>query len=361
MAMDRGIARAVALALLSAAVAAPASAQDGSTRTRRVTTPPAQGAASPRQPADEPLESLDGPIELSTDLVNVVFSVTDAKNKFVGDIKETELVVKEAGEAQRVFSFRRETNLPLSVALLIDVSASQEFTFEDEKRYAAEFLQKVLRPKQDSAAILRFSDGVELVQGMTSRLERVHEAFNRMQWDGRFAEGPRAGATAVYDSVYEAASDMFPPDTGRDDPANVVRRAIILLTDGDDTASERKLQEAVDEALRQGVIVYTIGVGDRYRSVSVKKKELEALSTQTGGRAYFPTSAGELGDAFSQIEQELRSQYVLAYEPSRLVRDGSFRAISISVPGRPEVRVVHRKGYFAPKPDGAQPTTGARK
>jgi len=257
MAINGGMLRALLITAIAASLAAPGAAQDGSTRTRRVTGAP--GAQAPT--GEEPLESTDGPIELSTDLVNVLFSVTDGKNKFVGDIREDELVIKESGEQQEVFSFRRERNLPLQVAVLVDVSASQKFTFEDERRYAAEFLQKVLRPKQDAAAVLRFGDDLDIVLGMTARLERVQEQFNRLAWEDRPSTGPRAGATALYDAVYMTANEVFPPDEQVADPANVVRRAIVLLTDGDDTSSERGLKDAIEEALRGGVIVYSIGVG----------------------------------------------------------------------------------------------------
>jgi Ca-activated chloride channel family protein len=296
----------------------------------------------------------DEPIELSTDLVNVLFSVTDRTNRFVGDLKQEDIVVTEAGEQQRVFSFRRETNLPLEVALMIDVSSSQEFTFADEKRAAATFLQRVLRPRQDAAAIVTFREDVEYVIGFTGRLERVNDAFNRLNWESRVSGGSRYGATALYDAVSITATELFSKEQATD-PGSVVRRAIVLVTDGEDTASERTMKQAIEDALRAGVIVYAIGIGDRYRSTSVKRGVLEVLASQTGGRAYFPTSYSDLTAAFKQVEDELRSQYLLAYEPSQIVRDGSFREITITVPGRSDVKVFHRKGYFAPKGEPAAP------
>jgi Ca-activated chloride channel family protein len=339
-------------AVLVGASLAPAGAQNGGSRSRRV-------GPSGVTAAGEPVFN-DDPIELSTDLVNVLFSVTDRTNRFVGDLKQEDIVVTEGGEAQQVFSFRRETNLPLEVALLIDVSSSQEFTFADEKRAAATFLQKVLRPKQDSAAIVKFREDVEYVVGFTERLERVSDGFNRLNWESRASGGSRYGATALYDAVSITASELFPKDQVGTDPGTVVRRAIILISDGEDTASERTMKRAIEDALRSGVIVYAVGIGDRYRSTSVKRDVLEVIANQTGGRAYFPASYADLTTAFRQIEDELRSQYLLAYEPSRIARDGSFREITITVPGRSDLRVFHRKGYFAQQAAAGAPAAPPR-
>lgn len=343
---------AAALAALTLAGGLPAVAQDGTTRTRRVEpapqplppTPPSRTA-----PQDEVIVD-DQPIQLSTDVVNVLFSVTDHQNRFVPDITEKDVVVTEAGVPQQVFSFSREANLPLSVAILVDVSSSQEYTFPDEKRAAQSFLSSVLRPRKDSAAIVTFREDVYYVQGLTNRLERVNEAFNRLSWDYRVTGGSRYGATALYDAVGITASELFGKSEEPITPESTTRRAIVLLTDGDDNASDRKLQDAIDEALRNDVIVYTIGIGDRYRSTSVKRDVLDVLARQTGGRAYFPESYDDLKTAFKQIDEELRSQYLVSYEPSNIARDGAFREILITIPGRQNIKIFHRKGYYAPRP-----------
>jgi Ca-activated chloride channel family protein len=304
----------------------------------------------------------DEPIELSTDVVNVLFSASDAKNRFVGDVKEGEVVITENGQPQQVFAFRREDSLPLEVVLLVDVSSSQEFTFDDEKRAASAFLQRVLRPKKDSAAVMKFGDDLYHVQGMTDRLVHISEAFNRMTWESRpTVGGPRHGSTALYDAIATTIDEVFPKDKAVTDPANVTRRAIVVLTDGADTSSERSLKQAIDEAIRAGVIVYAVGIGDRYRSTAVQRATLDVLANQTGGRAYVPESYEDLAAAFKQVEDELRSQYLIAYEPSRVNRDGSFREITITLPSRPDVKIFHRKGYFAPKPtDAPPPKAGAQ-
>ena len=323
----------------------PSSAQDGPVRNRRTVPPPA--GAPTQSGSDVPIDN--DPIQLSTDVVNVLFSVTDPQNRFIDDIDQPDVVITENGQPQEVFSFKKETNLPLVCAIVIDVSSSQEFTFSDEKRAALAFLQSVLKTRKDTAALVRFREDVEFVQGLTNRLDRVNDAFNRLNWESKISAGSRYGATAMFDAVGITATELFPPVSAPDTPEAVTRRAIILLTDGDDNASDRTLQDAIDDAQRTDVIVYALGIGDRYRSAAVKRDVLESLATQTGGRAYFPESFDDLRIAFGQINQEMRSQYLLAYEPSNATRDGSFRSIDIQIPGRKDIRIFHRRGYFAPR------------
>lgn len=337
-------------------------AQDGETRSRRATAPP-PGATAPRGATTDrklPMQDND-PIQLSTDVVNVFFSVTDMKNRFVGDISEQDIVLMEGGQRQEIFSFAKQTNLPLEVAIVIDMSSSQEFTFPDEKRAAQAFLQSVVKPRTDTAAIVAFGEDVQWVQGMTNRLERVNDSFNRLSWQSRVASGSRNGATALYDAVGVTATELFPkrPNQGPNEIAK--RRALVVLTDGDDTASDRNLAQAIDDALRSEVIVYVIGIGDRYRSTAVRKDVLVSLADQTGGHAYFPTGYDDLRAAFRQIDEEMRSQYLIAYEPTNTQRDGSFRAIEVDVPGRQDVKVFHRKGYFAPRAADATAPAPAHK
>lgn len=330
-------------------------AQDGPVRNRRTSPPP---AGTPAQSGgDIPVDN--DPIQLSTDVVNVLFSVTDPQNRFIGDIEQPDITVSEDGHQQQVFSFKKETNLPLVCAIVIDVSSSQEFTFSDEKRAALAFLQSVLKTRKDTAALVRFREDVDFVQGLTNRLDRVNEAFNRLNWESKISSGSRYGATAMFDAIGITATELFPPISAPDSPEAVTRRAIILLTDGDDNASDRTLQDAIDDAHRSDVIVYALGIGDRYRSAAVKRDVLESLASQTGGHAYFPESFDDLRAAFGQINQEMRSQYLLAYEPTNSTRDGSFRSIEIELPGRKDVRVFHRRGYFAPRGASGARASGA--
>jgi VWFA-related protein len=259
--------------------------------------------------------------------------------------------VLEDGQVQQVFAFKRESTLPINIAILMDLSGSQEYTFPKEKAAAGEFLRSVIRPNKDSAAILTFQDDVDLVQGLTSRHQTLQRAFDDIQYSRRYNQASsRRQATALYDAVYITADEVLSHDEVRsrtmDD--NVTRRAMILLTDGVDNASSRKLEDAIDRAWRAGVVIYAIGIGDRFRFEGIREDVLRKLSEDTGGRAYFPQGADDLLEDFRQIENELRSQYLVAYSPTNASRDGSFRRIEVRVAGRSDVRFVHRRGYYAP-------------
>ena len=306
--------------------------------------PPAQ------QPKDDDIPSSDEAVRLGTDLVNLTFSAVDRNNRVISNINQEEVTVLEDGRPQTLFTFKRETTLPINIAILMDLSGSQEYTFPQEKSAAGEFLRSILRAGKDSAAILTFQDDVDLVQGLTSRVETLNRAFDEIQYARRFgAASTRRQATALYDAVYITADEVLSRDAGRSAAADdqITRRAVILLTDGVDNASSRKLDEAIDRAWRAGVVIYAIGIGDRFRFEGVREDILRRLSEETGGRAYFPHGPDELLDDFRQVESELRSQYLIAYSPSNSARDGRFRRIEVRLAGRPDVRVIHRRGYYA--------------
>jgi Ca-activated chloride channel family protein len=291
----------------------------------------------------------DETLRLNTELVNLLFSAVDRNNRVVSDIRQEEVTVLEDGQPQQIFTFKREATLPINIAILMDLSGSQEYTFPQEKLAAGEFLRSIIRPNKDSAAILTFQDDVDLVQGLTSRIETLSRAFEEIQYSRRFGpSSSRRQATALYDAIYITADEVLARDTTRSlsDDA-VTRRAMILLTDGVDNASSRKLEEVVDRAWRAGVVIYAIGIGDRFRFEGVREDVLRRLSEETGGRAYFPHGPDDLLDDFRQIEQELRSQYIVAYAPTNTTRDGRFRRIEVKIAGRPEARVIHRRGYYA--------------
>lgn len=326
--------------------------------------PPSRGSQS-GQPAkpdpkeqdknkDEEVVSGDEAVRLGTDLVNVLFTAVDRNNRVISDIRQDEIVILEDGRPQQVFTFKRETTLPINIAILMDLSGSQEYTFPQEKIAAGEFLRSILRPGRDSAAILTFQDDVELVQGLSSRMESLNRAFDEIQYSRRLgAVSTRHQATALYDAIYITADEVLARDEIRRGSADeqVTRRAIILLTDGVDNASSRKLEEAIDRAWRAGVIIYSIGIGDRFRFEGVREDVLRRLGEETGGRAYFPRGADDLLQDFRQIEVEMRSQYLVAYSPSNSMHDGRFRRVEVRVNARPEARIIHRRGYYAATED----------
>jgi Ca-activated chloride channel family protein len=306
-----------------------------------------------KQDDSEPGES-NQTVHLGTELVNVLFSAVDSSNGIVSDLRQNEIQVLEDGQPQEIFTFRREVNLPLNIAILIDLSGSQEYTFPEEKMAAGYFLHSVIRSGKDSAALLTFMDDVDLVQGLTSRLENINRALDEVEYARRV--GPvtsRNQATALYDAVYITVDEVLGREEIRksaDD--SMTRRAIILLTDGVDNASNRKLTEAIDRAWKSGVMIYSIGIGDRFRFEGVREDVLRKMSEETGGRAYFPRGSEELTKDFQQIEGNLRSQYLVAYAPTNPIHDGSFHRIDVRIANRSGVRVIHRRGYYAPLEDG---------
>ena len=314
---------------------------------------PSQQAPAPQQkpnPDADEIPSSEDAVRLGTDLVNLLFTAVDGNNRSISDIRQEEITVLEDGRPQQLFTFKRETTLPINIAILMDLSGSQEYTFPQEKLAAGEFLRSIIRPGKDSASILTFQDDVELVQGLTSRLETLQRAFDEIQYARRFGPATtRRQATALYDAVFIAADEVLGRQLDRrsatDDPTT--RRAIILLTDGVDNASVRKLDETIDRAWRSGVIIYSVGIGDRFRFEGIREDVLRRMSEETGGRAYFPRGPDDLLENFRQIENELRSQYLVAYQPSDPKRDGRFRRIDVRVGGRPDARIIHRRGYYA--------------
>ena len=315
----------------------------------KTTTPQ---STKPQQPTKEDdIPTSDDTVKIGADLVNLFFSAVDKNNRVVSDLREGDITIFEDGQQQQVFTFKREASLPISIAILLDLSGSQEYTFPREKQAAGEFLRSVLRQGKDSAAILTFQDDVDLVQGLTSRLDTLQRSFEEIQYARRFGAGSsRRQATALYDAVYVTADEILSHDDMRNRRADdaITRRAIILMTDGVDNASTRKLDDAIDRAQRAGVIIYTIGIGDRFRFEGVREDVLRRMAEETGGRFYFPHGADDLLEDFKQIESELRSQYLVAYAPSNTNRDGSYRRIEVRLANRTDVHLVHRRGYYAP-------------
>lgn len=321
--------------------------------------PAARTDSQSRQPAkpdakqqskDDDVASSDDAVRLGAELVNVMFSAVDRNNRVISDIRQEEVTVLEDGRPQQIFTFKRETTLPINIAILMDLSGSQEYTFPQERTAASEFLRSIIRAGKDSASILTFQDDVELVQGLTSRVDTLNRAFDEIQYSRRFGpSSSRRQATALYDAIYVTADEVLARDSNRNALSDdaVTRRAIILLTDGVDNASSRKLEEAIDRAWRSGVVIYAIGIGDRFRFEGVREDVLRRVSEETGGRAYFPHGPDDLLEDFRQIENEMRSQYLVAYAPTNMTRDGRFRRIEVRVNSRADARIIHRRGYYA--------------
>ena len=341
------------------------SAQDvqEKTRTRKVSENASPSPTPPKE--DAPLES-DDVVRVETNLTNIFFTAADRTKRFISDLKKENIRVLEDGQPQEIFTFQQSIDLPLSIAIMLDTSISEQRTLPDEKAAAQSFLQAVVRPQRDEAAILSFTGDVTLEQSFTGNIDRLRRAIDQVEFvppsgyvggnvvvqSGGAQPTPPisdvnrdlAGSTAIWDAVWVCSNDLMK------DSAENTRRAIILLTDGVDTSSKLKIHEAIERAQKSDVFIYAIGIGDSYHG-GVEMGSLRKIAEQTGGRAYFPHSEKELRDAFAQIQRDLREQYLLAYSPSNKARDGSYRKIQIEVID-PELRkqnlkLSYRPGYFA--------------
>jgi Ca-activated chloride channel homolog len=327
--------------------------------------PTADKAAS-ASPTPPPVED-DEIIKIDAEVVNVLFTAQDNNRRLLTNLRQEDIRILENDQPQEITTFSRQVDLPLSLAILIDTSASQERTLPEEKAAAISFLETVIRPAKDEVCVISFTGEATLEQGMTNNLARLRRAIDGVRFvppSGYIGGGVLAGgtppisgdnqmsqgSTAIWDAIWVTSDEILGPAPER------TRRAIILLSDGVNTYGKKKLDDAVQAALRSEAIIYSIGIGDNFYS-GVDKGTLRKVSERTGGRAYFPRDERELREAFRQIQDEMRSQYLLAYEPSNQLRDGSYRRIEIQLTNpqlqKEKVKVTHRQGYFA--------KTGAKK
>ncbi len=329
--------------LLLSFLAGTAMAQSGS-------NPPAGSAPQTQQPSQPSVPPANAPsdaqsgetvdqsfptIRTGTNEVNVVFTVTDKHGRRITDLKQNDFQVLDDNKPpQEVRSFHAETNLPLQVGLLIDASNSVRDRFKFEQESAIEFLNQTIHPRYDQAFVVGFDVTPEVTQDFTDNTEKLAHGVHDLR---------PGGGTALYDAVYFACRDKL-MKTGKGIP---VRRAIILLSDGDDNQSHVTREEAIEMAQRAEAIIYTIstnvsgtkGAGD---------KVLERIADATGGRAFFPFQIRDVANAFAEIQDELRSQYAISYRPADLKHDGHYRTIEIVANDRKNLRVRSRRGWYAP-------------
>ena len=317
-------------------------------------------APVPSPTSTPPIIDDDEVIKIDTEVVNVLFTAQDRNRRLLTDLRQEDVQILENGQVQEISSFSRKVDLPLSLAILIDVSVSQQRTLPEEKAAAISFLETVIRASKDEVAVISFTGEATLEQDMTNNLSRLRRAIERVKFippSGYIGGGVVTGtpplsrdnqmiqgSTAIYDAVWVTSDEILGPAPER------TRRAIILLSDGDNTSGKKKLDEAVQSALRAEAAIYAIGIGDNFYS-GVVKGTLEKLSDRTGGRAYFPKDERDLREAFRQIQEEMRSQYLIAYEPSDQKLDGVYRKIEIRLLNpvllRDKIKLTHRQGYFA--------------
>jgi VWFA-related protein len=311
---------------------------------------PAQQPSTPPPPAapptQQPLPSADQPpadqspdagaptIRTTVNEVNLIFTVTDKHGHYIPNLQQSDFALLDDQKAPaRVTSFRQQINLPLRVGIVIDASTSIRTRFEFEQQSAAEFLLEVVKARSDRAFVMGFDVTPTVTADWSNNLDALQSGITRLR---------PGGGTALFDAVYTACKSKL-LDVPRQEP---VRRAMVLISDGDDNQSRVRPDEAIKMCERAETIIYAIstnwtpsrGKGDQV---------LDEMSTATGGRVFFPPSVEEMSNSFHEIEAELRSQYALTYTPADFKANGAFRPIYLFCNDR-RYQVRARKGYFAP-------------
>lgn len=330
---------------------APSSAQSSSQQ-----APPASSQEVPQQSGQT--------FKREVNLVDVLFTVLNRRNKLVPDLEQGDFKVFDEGKPQEIRYFSKQSDLPLRIGMLLDTSNSIRDRIKFEQDASVSFLFSVLRRNKDEAFVMTFDDEPQILQSFTSDTGALRDQIM----------GTRAGGgTAIYDAIYEACSKQLnhPPRPAGDQP-DVVRRVMILISDGEDNLSIHTRSEAIELAQRTSVVIYTISTStqwvaleetnpektsDRKYHLTDGDKILQDLAEETGGRAFFPYHVDDLDQSFQDIGDELRNQYSIAYQPLNYVLDGRYHKIRVEVPDHKGYRVNARRGYFA-RPNGGDNAAG---
>jgi Ca-activated chloride channel homolog len=284
--------------------------------------------------ADQPTDSILT-IKKRVDEVNVLFIATDKRGKFVRNLNQNDFAILDDHKPpQSIVNFRRETDLPIEMGLLIDTSGSVHSRFEFEQQAAISFLQHTLRANFDRAFVMGFATHGRVSQDFTDNVVLLETGVRNLQ---------NGGGTALYEAIYRACRDKLVKDTD----GKPQRRAIIVLSDGEDNQSDVTKAQAIEMAQRAEVIIYAISTDDS-GLILRGDKSLQQLADATGGKAFFPYKIKDVTRAFSSIEDELRSQYVVSYHPADFDADGRYRAIEITSLKK-DLQVRARRGYYAPR------------
>jgi|SRR5580704_10354189 Ca-activated chloride channel family protein len=340
-------------------------AQQSSTDTKPQSTPP----AAPPTTSQEPAQNSDQTIRVPVNLVDVLFTVLNRRNKLVPDLEKGDFKVFDDKSPQEIRYFSKQTDLPLRIGMLLDTSNSIRDRIKFEQDASVSFLFSVLRRNKDEAFVMTFDDEPQVIQPFTGNTGALRDQIMKTR---------AGGGTAIYDAVYEACvKELSHPPRPPGDQPDIVRRVMILISDGEDNLSTHTRTEAIEMAQRTSVVIYTIStstqwvsleetdrnkVGDRKYHLTDGDQILQGLAEETGGRSFFPYHVDDLDQSFQDIGDELRSQYSIAYLPTNYVMDGRYHKIRIEVPEHKGFQVRARRGYFAratanipitPKPGGA--------
>ncbi len=299
-------------------------------------TPAPPATAQPAAPSGPTTDVNTPTIKLGVNEVNLIFTVTDRHGHYNPDLKQSDFALLDDQRAPlRVTSFHQEINLPLRVGILIDTSTSIRSRFQFEQQAASEFLLEILKSRADRAFVMGFDVAPNLTQDWTNNIDGLEDGINQLR---------PGGGTALYDAVYTACRDKLLDESRGQEP---VRKAIVLLSDGDDNQSRVYQDEAIKECQRAETIIYAISTNwtpSRGRG----DKALAEMAEETGGEVLYPPTAQDVYNAFKSIEVELRSQYALTYTPADFKYDGAFRSIYLYCYDRRYI-VRAKKGYFAPR------------
>jgi len=341
------------------------------------TAPPPQAPPPVAPPQGQQGEKVAPPqtphIVQVVNLVDVLFTVLNRRNKLVPDLQKEDFQVYDEKFPQDIRYFSKQTDLPLRIGMLVDTSNSIRDRIKFEQDASINFLFSVLRRGRDEAFVMTFDDEPQVVQAFTSDAGLLRDQIMQTR---------AGGGTAIYDAIYEACQSQLshPPRPPGDQP-DVVRRVMILISDGDDNLSTHTRGEAIEMAQRTSVVIYTISTSTQWIQLSQTDpdklasrkthltegdKILQDLADETGGRAFFPYHVDDLDQSFQDIGDELRNQYSIAYMPTNYVLDGRYHRIRIEVPDHKGYQVNARRGYFAranregaaqPTPSGSGPAT----
>jgi Ca-activated chloride channel family protein len=315
-------------------------------------------SAAPAKPdaaqGQEPPQRVDETITRTINLVDVLFTVLNRRNKLVPDLEKDSFKVFDNNAQQTIRFFTRQTDLPLRIGMLLDTSNSIRDRIKFEQDAAVNFLYSVLRRNKDAAFVMTFDDEPQIIQDFTGEADKLRDQIVNTR---------AGGGTAIYDAVYQACEKELshPPRPPGDQP-DVVRRVMILISDGDDNLSTHTRAEAIEMAQRFSVVIYTIStstqwislsqtdpekMGDRKTHKTEGDKILEDLAEETGGRAFYPYHVDDLDQSFQDIGDELRNQYSIAYNPANYAADGKYHKIRIEMPEHKGYQVRARRGYYA--------------
>jgi VWFA-related protein len=285
-------------------------------------------AQEPARSSKPDADSGNTRIQVEVNRVNILFTVTDKKGRFITDLNKNDFLVP-------IMEFAAESDLPLRLAVLIDTSNSIRDRFRFIQEAAIEFITSVMRPKEDKALVVSFDSSAELVSDLNDDPDKLAALVRELR---------PGGGTALYDAIYFACRNKL----SWEQPRHKFRRAMIILSDGDDNQSQMSRDQSLEMAQKADVVIYTISTNIT-RAETDGDKVLKYLASETGGQAFFPFKVEDLSQSFENIANELRHQYNIYYRPEHMKTDGSYQTITVKVKDRKDLVVRARKGYYAPR------------